>query len=419
VAELVGEGVPVDARNEQHRTALDLAVWADQVAVVRLLLSLGADPEQRIGEYHETYPLRFVAGRGMHEMAAALLEGGALPEGHPFDSGLWHGSPAWMAASRGATGILEMLLDRGVSLEGREAKGGKPLVAAVRDGHPETVRFLLERGAWPLPEAVTAAERSLAISAAHPETTCASTPALLAAVAEAIALVKAAAVGVRSMENVAALTLAAEAGDTGQVAELAGQGVPVDAQNLQGRTALDLAVGNDQVAVVRLLLDLGADPEQRVGEHHETYPLRWAAGRGRPDLVAALLEGGAAPGGHPNELGFWQESPAWMAASRGATGILEMLLDHGASIDGSDAEGGKPLLAAVCEGHPDTVRLLLERGARPLPEAVTAAEDRLAAAAATHAEGHNCASTPPAQLAAFTEAIALVKDALAGVTEQE
>lgn len=50
VACLLGEGVPVDARNTvgRPRTALDRAIWAEQTDVVRLLLASGADPDQEI-----------------------------------------------------------------------------------------------------------------------------------------------------------------------------------------------------------------------------------------------------------------------------------------------------------------------------------------------------------------------------------
>jgi ankyrin repeat protein len=185
VADLIDQGVPVDAKNGSHRTALDLAVWANQVAVVRLLLSAGADPEQKIGEYGEDYPLRFAAPRGMLDLAAVLLEGGAHPEGHPEGR---RGTPVVMAAGQGQIRIVEMLLDRGVDIDGFGNVARRPLMNAAHEGRSETVRFLLDRGAQPVPEAVAAAESKLRHYA--------SDPARLAEFAQTIAILRNALAGI-------------------------------------------------------------------------------------------------------------------------------------------------------------------------------------------------------------------------------
>jgi ankyrin repeat protein len=218
VAELLAEGVPVDAQNEQHRTALNSAiladvitselaarrdvaslqtggtpdrVTADRVAVVRVLLSAGADPGQRVGKYCEDYPLRFVAARGRRDMAAALLEGGARPEGDPD----WRGSPVLMAASQGHTEIVGMLLDRGVDIDGDDPSRVSPLCAAASGGRLETVRYLLQRGARPLPEAVAMAENSLVTARSHPDNDYAATPERWAEFAQVISTLKEALAG--------------------------------------------------------------------------------------------------------------------------------------------------------------------------------------------------------------------------------
>lgn len=237
------------------------------------------------------------------------------------------------------------------------------------------------------------------------------------------------------MEKVSALTSAAEAGDVERVAELLAEGVPVDAQNEQHRTALNAAIfaeaifaeatsqattdcgvalpqssdTADRVAVVRLLLSASADPEQRVGKYCEDYPLRFVAARGLRDMAAVLLEGGARPEGDPD----WRGSPIWMAASQGHTEIVVMLLDRGVDIDGEDPSRGSPLEAAACGGWLAMVRYLLQRGARPHSEAVTMAEDRL-----VYARSHpdnNYAATPE-RWAEFAQVISTLKEALAGTS---
>jgi ankyrin repeat protein len=71
--------------------------------------------------------------------------------------------------------------------------------------------------------------------------------------------------------------------------------------------------------------------------------------------IRRLLEGGATTDRLP-ELPF-------VAALRGHTTVLELLLDGGADIDAVDHLRRTPLLLAVDEGQTEVVRLLLKRGA--------------------------------------------------------
>ncbi|MFD6532156.1 ankyrin repeat domain-containing protein [Streptomyces sp. NPDC060184] len=91
------------------------------------------------------------------------------------------------------------------------------------------------------------------------------------------------------------LTAAGSRGHRQDVAWLIKQGVPVDGTGTGRRTALDLAMWAGHDDIVQQLLNAGADPEQRIGEHRETLPLLFAASRGHAQLALMLLEAGAAP----------------------------------------------------------------------------------------------------------------------------
>ena len=90
------------------------------------------------------------------------------------------------------------------------------------------------------------------------------------------------------------LHLAARAGDLAQVRRLVESGLPVDAANAWGTTALAFAAGQNHAEVVRYLLDRGADPSTR-----ETFfgvsVLDAALDKGAPDYRVAkmLLAAGA------------------------------------------------------------------------------------------------------------------------------
>jgi len=74
-----------------------------------------------------------------------------------------------------------------------------------------------------------------------------------------------------------------------------------------------------------------------------------------------LLERGANPNGSGN-LG---ETMLMLAAMRGATELVGVLLDHAAEINARDDFGWTAVKFAAVRGHVDTVRLLLERDADP------------------------------------------------------
>lgn len=77
VARLLSDGAEVDGLGGDMRSALDLAVHAGHVDVVRVLLDAGADPRQRAGAYGEVTPLGLAAMYGYVAVAELLLDAGA------------------------------------------------------------------------------------------------------------------------------------------------------------------------------------------------------------------------------------------------------------------------------------------------------------------------------------------------------
>jgi hypothetical protein len=88
--------------------------------------------------------------------------------------------------------------------------------------------------------------------------------------------------------------------------------------------ALTLAADHGHVAIVRLLLDAGEDPNRYnpVGGHSHTTPLHQAAGAGREDVVRLLVERGARL--DLKDL-LWHGTPADWASHAGREGIAAFL----------------------------------------------------------------------------------------------
>jgi ankyrin repeat protein len=76
--------------------------------------------------------------------------------------------------------------------------------------------------------------------------------------------------------------------------------------------------------------------------------------------VQTLLEHGANPNGHDRVL---QRRPLVLAAQRGCTAIVKLLLHHGARHEAFDSFGWSALYCAVSENHLETARVLLSYGA--------------------------------------------------------
>jgi outer membrane protein assembly factor BamB len=88
------------------------------------------------------------------------------------------------------------------------------------------------------------------------------------------------------------LFIAARAGDVREVRRIVDAGAPVDAQDRYGSTALIMAAAEGRVEVVKLLLDLGADPNHREG-FYGADALGMALFRDHSEVAMVLLTQGA------------------------------------------------------------------------------------------------------------------------------
>lgn len=121
-----------------HAGPLHDAAMAGDIAQIELLLSQGADVNEKSG----SPPPLYFAINTEHVEAAELL----IARGADVNARSTFGAPLHAAAARGLTSIVNLLLEHGADTEVR-AQGLTPLHLAARNGRIEVVQSLLDHGA--------------------------------------------------------------------------------------------------------------------------------------------------------------------------------------------------------------------------------------------------------------------------------
>ena len=151
---------------------------------------------------------------------------------------------------------------------------------------------------------------------------------------------------------------AAKNGDTEAVQRLLKQGIPVNASQPDGFTALHWAAQQDKADMADLLIRSGE--KVNVADNYGVTPLLLACTNGSVPMVDLLLKAGA----NPNAAQAYGETVLMTCARTGALDAVKALLDRGADVNVKEtAEGQTALMWAAAEGHTAVVQALIDRGA--------------------------------------------------------
>lgn len=284
--------VPFEKRPQKDkdaRLASILDSWYQDDCAPRMAAALagGADPRNKV---NGVSAMQRIAGHGdFPKLYEALLAAG----GDPAERDKQGDTPAHLMARHGYAKSLALVLDAGVPLDLRDAKGNTLLHRAAGDGYngsDKTVELLVERGADPLAKntagktvldvATREHKEMLAKKVSKPVSS--ETRALIEAVVanDAKKLAKLLASGAEpcevdatsgkswgssSLSGVSALHVAFGRGIERSTVDmlLAHPKLDVNVKAVDGRTPLHIVMqfgqGDDQLADVRRLVELGAD----------------------------------------------------------------------------------------------------------------------------------------------------------------
>jgi uncharacterized protein len=384
VALLLEHGADANDALPEGETALLTAARAGDVPTIEALLAHGADPNAREHWKGQT-ALMWAAHENNAPAIRALLAAGAERDarstGGDFSAFLFAVRAGGLAATRA-------LLDAGADANQALADGTSALVLAVTNAHYEVAAELLARGADPNADAQGwTALHQIAWSRRWNVGFNLPGPAQTG--------------GIDSLELVRQLVARGANVDARQKKE------PADGNRNKldriGATPFLLAAKSDDVPLMRLLLELGADPKLTTDKG--TTALMAAAGVGiwapgenpgtHEEALAAVKLALESGGGAVNDVDMNGETALHGAVYRGgAITVIQFLADQGAKLDVVNAKGWTPVTVAdgveytpaVLKRYPEAAallrRLLAERG---LPVPASTQPGRTAAASGTGA----------------------------------
>ena len=355
---LLDHGALVDALSANRETALMAATRNGHKAMVELLLARGADVNHRRANAQTA--LHLAADLGFQSVAETLLANKADVNARDDNQQ----TPLELAAANGHGGLVSFLISKGADLNAKDVRGDTPILRAAISGHSETLTRLLKAKADPdLEDDRGRTALSYAVERGHQN----SVKALLDAKANPNAgkldLPLNLAVWQKQPE-IAEMLLRANADPnlTGMNSKYVGKPNRTEFSGGRARpfgpyAPLQIAVKQDDVAMVKLLLEFKADPNTKDPWSSPPQPLTWYA-LGNIEMLKAFLDAGA----DPNAM----EGSGLLtsAAGGGEADAVKALLAHKATVNPDLPQGWSgPLTAAVINNHEKCVQLLLDAGA--------------------------------------------------------
>jgi ankyrin repeat protein len=160
----------------------------------------------------------------------------------------------------------------------------------------------------------------------------------------------------------AQLARAAAEGRVEDVRRLVKGGAQVNAVGKQNMTPLVWALTARNPAGMRALLELGADPNQRVGPEKQFHPVWLAAGQDKPEQLQVLLDFKGDPNAPHKGADYVPLMRAVMNAGSASLSNVQLLVASGANINDSDQIGNPVVLAAASLAKFEIVLFALQNG---------------------------------------------------------
>ncbi|KAK3936743.1 ankyrin repeat-containing domain protein [Diplogelasinospora grovesii] len=362
VVELLVTPADMSLMENDYRDALAYASAGGHEGVVRHLLM-----QSPFSTPHDkwTTALVLASKEGHTGVIQALLSSGVVNIDLCVDFKKYrariHGNALQVASASGQHKTVQLLLEKGASVNTPGGRFGYALVAASYHGHAEIVQLLLKYKA----DANAHEEFGCALAAASSQ----GHQNIVEELMKHHALLD-----THGGRYANALVAASAEGRYSTVRLLLAANAELISKQECFKNALILASAYGHDPIVRRLLEAGADANAQDKELGNA--LLAASAEGFTLAVKCLLQNGAdvnahVPGGYKTSKGDEYTTPLTAAAVKGHSQIVRLLLDHGANIHAESSNvsrfcrkaHGNALLAAAALGRLAVVELLLEKGA--------------------------------------------------------
>jgi cytohesin len=336
----VKTGMDMDSTDESGRTPLLRAIKGGHIDAVRLLIEAGADVNTRDEQGY--VPLVHGVWTLDSDMVQLLLDKGADVKAQDT-SGY---TPLHWAVMMGSKELTELVLKAGGDVNAKSRTGQTPMDLA-RQGNREIVELLRKHGAKEYPtRAQTQNELDRSLLQATADGDADKVKSLLLKGADANA----------GDYRGTALHIAALGNYKSIVESLLAAGVNVDARNAAGNTPLHYSAVYGHHDIVELLIKNGADVKAQ--DLLGYTPLHWAASGDHSDVAELLISMGADVNARQKE----NLTPLHEAAKWGHPEVVQLLISKGADVEAQDKDGRTPLWYAKAGGNEEIVALLPKHG---------------------------------------------------------
>jgi len=336
-------------------TPLHQAVRLNDLKTVEALIKKGADV--KAATRYGVTPIGIATLNGNAAVLRRLLDAGADP-----NTATPGGETALMTAARtGSTDTVTLLLDRRANVNAKDpVRSQTALMWAVTENHPDVVKLLVARGAEVRAQTTVMAPRGEYVAAR-------------AGGASGQGIIRQRALPTKD-GGMSPLLFAVRDGNVAMTRLLLELGADINQASGNHTSPLMIALLNGQVALATELLEKGADPNLADDYHrgalfaaielrnfnHDKYPFLYSDGRDPLDLIKALLAKGANPNQRTDTTpvhGLMQFDGSWVnfdgqtpfirAALSGDIDVMRLLLQHGADPNLATTQGSTALMAAA------------------------------------------------------------------------
>jgi ankyrin repeat protein len=320
IKQLAKLGINLDATNEKGQSAAYIAAQNGHVEALIKLKALGAD--LNLQDTLGATPAMIAAKLGHVKVLQTLHALGADLNIAGKDGS----TPIHYAAQAGQVAVIATLNEMGLSLHTPKDGGFLPMHIAAYNGHADVVEKLHELGESlnvPVMSGLCQSPAQLAAEKGHLNVLC-------------------------KLHDLGVDLLTPTQHYADHLKEEGFCGVYEDDE-----TPLEIALRQDDLSMVKKLIDWGADVNLQIGQF--TTALHSASFFNSPGVIDTLIQAGA----ELNVENIKGKTPASIAAEQGSNEALLKLIEHGVTLDKPNKQNLPPLFIAIINTHPVCVETIM------------------------------------------------------------